>query len=104
MNKGLFTLSVLGGLFCAGGVAAGLYGTIEAEKEQKQIPEIRETIKQEYQKGVINTDEYTAEIEELATQDAELSAYKTLCIVAGVVNAIGVGVYTWAAVKNAEEL
>lgn len=99
MSKVGVTLASLGALAIAVGLGASIFGAVEADKEHKQIPEIREQVKQDYELHNITLSEYTEKMEELAREDAELPVYKGACIAYSVIAAIGAGVYTWGAIK-----
>ena len=99
MSKALVALSALGALTCAGGIGAGIWGAVEADKEYKRIPEIREAIKQDYENGNIDLNQYTVKMEELARDDANLPVAEGLMITFSAVAAIGAGVFTWGVVE-----
>ena len=99
MSKVGVTLASLGALSLAVGLGASIFGAVEADKEHKQIPEIREQVKQDYELHNITLSEYTEKMEELAREDAELPVYKGLFIAYSVIAAIGVGVFTWGAIN-----
>ena len=100
MSKALVGLAALGALSCAVGFGAAIWGTIETGKEHRQIPEIRETAKKDYESGNMNLNEYTVKIEELARKDVNLPIMEGLYIATSVIEAIGAGVCTWAAVES----
>ena len=77
------------------GVGVGIYGITEAVKEQKALPEMRETVKQEYLAGNKSLEEYTIQMEKYAETDANADGFIVACAAWTAVAAIGAGVFTW---------
>ncbi len=100
MSKPLFALPVIGALLGAAGIGFSIWGAVEADKEHKQIPEIREVVKQDYENGNIDLDQYTAKMEEFVRKDAELPVMEGLFITNSVISAMAAGVFTWLAVEE----
>ena len=103
MSKLLTTLTVAGGLASLVGIGAGVYGITEACKEKNAIPEMRETIKQEYLDGNKTLEEYTLKMEEYATTDANAGGFIVACAAWTTVAAIAAGVFGWATKVAIEE-
>ena len=80
MNKAIFGLAIGVGLIAAAGETAGIYGYIEAAKEQKTLPEMVEVVKQDYLAGDKTLEEYNIKMQEYAKRDAELTDTKDSAI------------------------
>ena len=99
MSKALVALSTIGALASLGGIGAGIWGAVEADKEYKRIPEIREATRQDYESGKIDLNQYTVKMEELARDDANLPIGIGALITFSAVSAISAGVWTWGVVE-----
>ena len=91
-------------LLCSIGLGAGIWATVDNYRAHKQIPEIRETIKQDYENDNIDPRQYTVKMEELARKDLELARTKGILIVSCVLMGLTNGICLWGSIDNCKDL